>query len=37
MTSELFQAIEQIGREKRIDTDVIVAAVEEAYAAAARK
>jgi N utilization substance protein A len=37
MTSELYQAIEQIGREKRIDTDVIVAAVEEAYAAAARK
>jgi len=37
MTSELYQAIEQIGREKRIETDIIVAAVEEAYAAAARK
>jgi N utilization substance protein A len=37
MTSELYQAIEQIGREKGIDTDVIVAAVEEAYAAASRK
>jgi len=37
MTSELYQAIEQIGREKGIDTEVIIAAVEEAYAAASRK
>src|SRR5881396_3706348 len=37
MSAEIYQAIEQIGREKRIDTDIIVAAVEEAYAAAARK
>src|SRR4029453_2128943 len=37
MTSELYQAIEQIGREKAIEADIIVAAVEEAYAAAARK
>jgi len=37
MMSELYQAIEQIGREKGIDTETIVAAVEEAYAAASRK
>src|SRR5213593_788672 len=37
MMSELYQAIEQIGREKGIDTEVIIAAVEEAYAAASRK
>jgi N utilization substance protein A len=37
MTSELYQAIEQIGREKGIDTDVVIAAVEEAYAAASKK
>jgi N utilization substance protein A len=37
MNSELIQAIEQIGREKRIDPAVIVAAVEEAFAVAARK
>ena len=30
MMSELYQAIEQIGREKGIDTETIVAAVEEA-------
>jgi N utilization substance protein A len=37
MSSELYQAIEQIGREKGIDTDVIIAAVEAAFAAASRK
>ncbi len=35
--SELLQAIEQIGREKGIDRDVIIRALEEAYAAASRK
>jgi N utilization substance protein A len=37
MTSELVQTIEIIGREKGIDPDVIIQAVEEAYAAASRK
>jgi len=37
MSSELYQTIEIIGREKGIDTDVIIQAVEEAYAAASRK
>jgi N utilization substance protein A len=37
MSSELFQTIEIIGREKGIDPDVIIQAVEEAYAAASRK
>jgi len=37
MSSELFQTIEMIGREKGIDPDVIIQAVEEAYAAASRK
>jgi N utilization substance protein A len=37
MSSELFHTIEQIGREKGIDPDVIIQAVEEAYAAASRK
>ena len=37
MSSELFQTIEQIGREKGIDPEVIIQAVEEAYAAATRK
>jgi len=37
MSSELYHTIEQIGREKGIDTDVILRAVEEAYAAASRK
>jgi N utilization substance protein A len=37
MSSELLQTIEQIGREKGIDPDVIIQAVEEAYAAASRK
>jgi N utilization substance protein A len=37
MSSELFHTIEQIGREKGIDPEVIIQAVEEAYAAASRK
>lgn len=37
MSSELLQTIEQIGREKGIDPEVIIQAVEEAYAAASRK
>jgi N utilization substance protein A len=37
MSSELYQTIELIGREKGIDPDVIIQAVEEAYAAASRK
>jgi len=35
--SELIQAIEQIGREKGIEREVIISALEEAYAAASRK
>ncbi len=37
MSNELYQTIEMIGREKGIDPDVIIQAVEEAYAAASRK
>src|SRR6185295_17457527 len=37
MSSELLHTIEQIGREKGIDPEVIIQAVEEAYAAATRK
>ena len=37
MSSELYQTIEQIGREKGLDTEVIIQALEEAYAAATRK
>ena len=37
MGSELFHTIEQIGREKGLDTDVVIQAIEEAYAAATRK
>ena len=37
MTNEIFQAIEQVGREKGIEVDIIVHAVEDAYAAAAKK
>ena len=37
MSSEIFQAIEQVGREKSIEVDVIIQAVEDAYAAAAKK
>src|SRR5262245_22806397 len=37
MSSELFHTIEQIGREKGLDPEVIIQAIEEAYAAATRK
>jgi transcription termination/antitermination protein NusA len=37
MSSELLQAIEQVGREKGIEVDIIIQAVEDAYAAAAKK
>lgn len=37
MSSELIQAIEQVGREKGIEVDVIIRAVEDAYAAASKK
>ena len=37
MSSDLYQTIELIGREKGIDPDTIIQAVEEAYAAASRK
>jgi N utilization substance protein A len=37
MSSELYQTIELIGREKGLDTDVVIQAIEEAYAAATRK
>lgn len=37
MNSELYQTIEMIGREKGLDTDVVIQAIEEAYAAATRK
>ncbi len=37
MSNELMQTIEIIGREKGIDPEVIIQAVEEAYAAASRK
>ena len=37
MSSELYHTIEQIGREKGIDAETIIQAVEEAYAAASRK
>jgi N utilization substance protein A len=37
MSNEIFQAIEQVGREKGIEVDIIVQAVEDAYAAAAKK
>ncbi|MDX1389601.1 MAG: transcription termination factor NusA, partial [Acidobacteriota bacterium] len=37
MSSELYHTIEQIGREKGIEPDVIIQAIEEAYAAASRK
>jgi N utilization substance protein A len=37
MSSDLYQTIEQIGREKGLDTDIIIQALEEAYAAATRK
>jgi N utilization substance protein A len=37
MSSELFHTIEQIGREKGLDTEIVIQALEEAYAAATRK
>ena len=37
MASELLHTIEAIGREKGLDPDVIIEALEEAYAAATRK
>ena len=37
MSSELYQTIEAIGREKGLDTDVVIQAIAEAYAAATRK
>ena len=37
MSAELYHTIEQIGREKGLEADVIVSAIEEAYAAATRK
>ena len=37
MSSELYQTIEAIGREKGLDPDTIIQALEEAYAAATRK
>jgi len=37
MASELYHTIEQIGREKGLDTETIIQAIEEAYAAASRK
>ena len=37
MSQELFQAIEQIGREKGIDVSIIIEAVQDAYVAASRK
>ena len=37
MASELMHTIEAIGREKGLDPEVIILAMEEAYAAASRK
>jgi N utilization substance protein A len=37
MVSDLLQTIEAIGREKGLESDVIIQAIEEAYAAASRK
>ena len=37
MSNEIFQAIEAVGREKGIDVEIIIQAVEDAYAAAAKK
>ena len=37
MSSELYHTIEAIGREKGIDAEVVIQAIEEAYAAASRK
>ena len=37
MSNEIIQAIEQVGREKGIEMEIIIQAVEDAYAAAAKK
>ncbi len=37
MSNELFQTIEQVAREKSIDVDVIVDAMQEAIVAASKK
>jgi N utilization substance protein A len=37
LSKELYHTIEQIGREKGLDTEIIIQALEEAYAAATRK
>jgi N utilization substance protein A len=37
MSNEIIHAIEQVGREKGIELDIIIHAVEDAYAAAAKK
>ena len=37
MSNEIIQAIEQVGREKGIEMEIIIHAVEDAYAAAAKK
>jgi len=37
MSSEILQAIEQVGREKGIEVEVVIRAVEDAYAAASKK
>ena len=37
MDETIFQAIEQVGRDKDIDVDLVIKAAEEAIAAAARK
>jgi len=37
VSNELYHTIEQIGREKGLDTEIIIQALEEAYAAATRK
>ncbi|MEW5764585.1 MAG: transcription termination factor NusA [Acidobacteriota bacterium] len=37
MSNELLQAIEAVGREKGIEKDVVIAALEDAYAAAAKR
>ena len=37
MASQLYQTIEQISREKHIEPEIIVAAIEDAMVVAARK
>ena len=36
MSTELYHTIEQIGREKGLETEVIIQALEEAYACASK-